>query len=99
MSTISTRFMEENTFDLIKKMSESKLVFIDRKKNREFRNNYKEVIYKLNANNYKYSDLDNNERYKGETVHIFGYKDLYIKVKLTDGICKILSLHVAKYAL
>ena len=96
---MNTRFKEGNILKLIQNINASKLVFIDRKVNKQFRNNYKDIILGLDATHYKYSDYDNNGRYKGEKVHIFGYKDLYIKVKLIDGICKILSLHIAKYAL
>ena len=76
-----------------------KLVFIDRKKNRDFRKTYKNIVYKLDINHYKYSSYGDNIKYKGEKVHIFGLDNLYIKIKITGSICKILSLHVAEYAL
>ena len=96
---MNKRFKEKNLCNLLHDINTKKLVFIDRKKNRQFKKTYKNIIYKLDISNYKYSSYDNNKKYQGEKVHIFGYNNLYIKIKITGNICKILSLHVAKYAL
>lgn len=96
---MNKRFREKNLCNLLHEIKAKKLVFIDRKKNKQFKNNYKNIIYKLDINHYKYSSYDTNKKYQGEKVHIFGYDNLYVKVKITDKICKILSLHVAEYAL
>ena len=96
---MNKRFKEKNLCNLLHDINTKKLVFIDRKKNRQFKKTYKNIIYKLDIHNYKYSDYDTNKKYQGEKVHIFGYNNLYIKVKITKDICKILSLHVAKYVL
>ena len=93
------RFKEKNILKLMHDIKTNKLVFIDRRKNMEFKKNYKSIIYKLDINNYKYSDYDTNKKYEGEKVHVFSLDGLYIKIKITGNICKILSLHVAKYAL
>ena len=90
---------EKSIYQLIKDINAKKLVFIDRKKNKQFKNNYKDIIYRLNISNYRYSSIDDNKKYQGEKVHIFSYDNLYVKVKITGKICKILSLHVARYEL
>lgn len=96
---MNKRFKEKNILKLMHIINTNELVFIDRKKNKDFRSNYKDIIYKLDINHYKYSSYDDNIKYRGEKVHIFGYDNLYVKVKITGNICKILSLHVARYAL
>ena len=94
---MNKKFKEKNLCKLMHAINTKKLVFIDRKVNKEYKKKYKDIIYKLDISNYKYSDLDNNKKYQGEKVHVFGYKNLYIKVKITDKICKVLSMHVARY--
>ena len=96
---MNKRFKEKDLCNLLHDINTKKLVFIDRKKNSNYKKTYKSIIYKLNINHYKYSSYDDNKKYAGEKVHIVGYNNLYIKIKLIDGICKILSLHVAKYRL
>lgn len=88
---------EKNISQLIQGINTNKLVFIDRKKNKQFKNNYKDIIYNLNSNHYRYSDYDTSSKYRGEKIHVFSYKNLYIKVKLVNGTCKILSMHMAEY--
>ena len=94
---MNTRFKEKNLCNLLHNINTKKLVFIDRKVNKEFKKVYKSIIYKLDINNYRYSDYDTNIKYKGEKVHVFSYNNLYIKVKITNKVCKVLSLHVARY--
>ena len=96
---MNTRFKEKNLCNLLHNINTKKLVFIDRKKNSNYKKVYKSIIYKLDMSNYRYSDLDNNKKYRGEKVHIFSYNDLYIKVKITKKVCKVLSMHVAQYEL
>ena len=96
---MNKRFVEKNLCNLLHNINTKKLVFIDRKKNSKFKKTYKDIIYKLDISNYRYSSIDDNKKYQGEKVHIFSYKNLYIKVKITKDVCKILSLHVAEYAL
>ena len=64
------------------KINTSELIFIDRKKNKDYKKVYKDIIYKLDLSNYKYSDYDTDPLYKGEKVHIFGLDNLYIKIKI-----------------
>lgn len=90
---------EKNIVKLIHSMNTKKIVFIDRKKNKDYKKNYKNIIYKLDMSNYKYSSYDINPKFKGEKVHIFGLGNLYIKVKIIKNKCKVLSLHVAEYEL
>ena len=94
---MNTRFKEKNLCSLLHSINTKKLVFIDRKKNQEYKKVYKDIIYKLDINDYRYSSFDDNKKYKGEKVHVFSYKNLYIKVKITKKVCKILSMHVARY--
>ncbi|KXG78867.1 MAG: hypothetical protein PWP45_611 [Tepidanaerobacteraceae bacterium] len=64
-----------------------------------------EELLKLDITNYSYTDYDDNPRYNGETVWIFGqiFEDIevYIKLKIRDGrrtvVC--LSFHEAEYDL
>lgn len=95
---MNKRFKEKNLCKLMHDINTKKLVFIDRKKNSNYKKSYKSIIYKLDISNYRYSDLDNNKKYQGEKVHIFSYDGLYIKVKIIKGNrCKILSMHKARY--
>ena len=95
---MNTRFKEKNLCNLLHEINTKKLVFIDRKKNEYYKKSYKNIIYKLDINNYRYSDYDTNIKYKGEKVHVFSYDGLYIKVKIIKGNrCKILSMHKARY--
>ena len=94
---MNTRFKEKNLCSLLHSINTKKLVFIDRRVNKQFKKSYKDIIYKLDMSNYRYSDLDNNIKYRGEKVHVFSYNNLYIKVKITKKVCKVLSLHVARY--
>lgn len=94
---MNTRFKEKNVIRLLHDINTKKLVFIDRKKNSNYKKVYKSIIYKLDINHYRYSDYDTNPKFKGEKVHVFSYNGLYIKIKITDEIVKILSLHIARY--
>lgn len=93
------RFKEKKLCNLLHAINTKKLVFIDRKKNQEYKKVYKDIIYKLDINDYRYSSFDDNKKYRGEKVHIFSYDNLYIKVKIIKNKCKILSMHVARYEL
>lgn len=96
---MNKRFKEKNILRLLHDINTKKLVFIDRKKNEKYKKIYKSYIYRLDINHYKYSDYDNSPKYKGEKVHIFGFDNLYIKVKIVKNKCKVLSMHVAQYEL